>query len=145
MGRIATVDALSQRNCFSGDSMCVLCEDFDESADHLLCGCCVASNVWSMVSRWCRVSPIFVFSVRDFLGLSDFSGLGELAKEAFHEILIVGAWCIWRARNNKRFNNSLKTAHDIFLDIRSLGFHLYRNRSRNKAISWANWCSFSLM
>ncbi|XP_021974619.1 uncharacterized protein LOC110869694 [Helianthus annuus] len=101
MGRIATVDALSRRNSFSGDSTCVLCEESDESADHLLCGCRVASHVWCMVSRWCRVSPIFVFSVRDLLGLSDFSGLGELAKEAFHEILIVGAWCIWRARNNK--------------------------------------------
>ncbi|KAI3704850.1 hypothetical protein L1987_75079 [Smallanthus sonchifolius] len=145
MGRIATVDALRRRNCFSGDSTCVLCDDFDESADHLLCACSVASNVWSMVSRWCRVSPIFAFSVRDLLSLSDISGLGEMAKEAFQGILIVGVWCIWRARNNKRFTNTQKTAHDIFLDIKSLGFLWYRNRSKNKGICWANWCYFNLM
>ncbi|KAF5823884.1 hypothetical protein HanXRQr2_Chr01g0043121 [Helianthus annuus] len=95
MGRIATTDALIKRNCFNGDSLCPLCEDGEESATHLFCSCIVASNIWCMISRWCKISPIFAFSIQDLLLIHEHAGLNKAASEALHGIIIVACWCIW--------------------------------------------------
>ncbi|MFS8006042.1 putative reverse transcriptase zinc-binding domain-containing protein [Helianthus anomalus] len=145
MGRIATTDALIKRNCFSGNNVCSLCEDGEESAEHLFCSCVVAANIWYLISRWCRISTIFAFCIRDLTAVHEHSGLHRVAKEALHGIILTGCWCIWKARNEKRFNNNRKAILDIFQDIKSLSFLWYRNRSKNRGILWHNWCSFNLM
>ncbi|XP_022031534.1 uncharacterized protein LOC110932514 [Helianthus annuus] len=145
MGRIATLDALSKRNCFNGDERCILCNDGLESADHLFRSCSVASEVWYLISRWCNISPIFAFSLEDLLEVHVFSGLGIKAKIALKGIIMVGWWCIWIARNNRRFSNKTCSASSIVQDIKSLGFLWYSNRSRCRDISWRDWLSFSFL
>ncbi|KAJ0539673.1 putative RNA-directed DNA polymerase [Helianthus annuus] len=145
MGRIATLDALTKRNCFNGDNTCVMCGDGNETAEHLFCSCAVASEVWFLISRWLKISPIFAFSLTEMLDIHEFSGLGSKAKDIFKGIIMVGWWCIWRARNETRFSNRHFSAISIAEDIKSLGFLWYSNRSKSKDVSWANWVSFSLM
>ncbi|KAF5800069.1 putative reverse transcriptase zinc-binding domain-containing protein [Helianthus annuus] len=132
MGRIATTDALIKRNCFSRNNVCSLCEDGEESAEHLFCSCVVAANIWYLISRWCRISPIFAFYIRDLTSVHEHSGLHRVAKEALHGIILTGCWCIWKARNERRFNNNRKAILDIFQDIKGLSFIWYRNRSKNR-------------
>ncbi|XP_021991841.1 uncharacterized protein LOC110888633 [Helianthus annuus] len=145
MGRIATVDALARRNCFNGDESCVLCGDGQETADHLFRSCAVASEVWFLVSRWCKISPIFAFSLEDLLEVHDFSGLGGKAKDILKGIVMVGWWCIWKARNDRRFSNKYSSAASIVQDIKALGYLWYSNRSKDREVSWENWFSFSFM
>ncbi|KAJ0801972.1 putative reverse transcriptase zinc-binding domain-containing protein [Helianthus annuus] len=145
MGRIATLDALIKRKCFNGDPMCQLCEDGDESAAHLFCSCSVASNIWLLISQWCKISPIFVFSIKDLTSIHEYTGLEKKARVSLQGIILVGCWCIWSARNDRRFNNNRKGIIDIFHDIKVLGFHWYRNRSNNRSISWSDWCSFNIL
>ncbi|KAJ0935303.1 putative reverse transcriptase zinc-binding domain-containing protein [Helianthus annuus] len=144
MGRIATTDALIKRNCFTGDPLCSLCEDLEESAVHLFCSCYVASNIWHLISQWCKIGPIYAFSIEDLTSIHVHAGLERSAREALKGIIIVGCWCIWSARNDKRFNNNRKNILDIFQEIKVLGFHWYRNRSKNRGILWSDWCSFNL-
>ncbi|KAJ0917333.1 putative reverse transcriptase zinc-binding domain-containing protein [Helianthus annuus] len=145
MGRIATLDALSKRNCFNGDERCILCNDGLESADHLFRSCIVASEVWFLISKWCNISPISAFSLKDLLEVHEFSGLGAKAKIILKGIIMVGWWCIWLARNNRRFSNKLRSAASIVHDIKSLGFLWYRNRSKCRDITWEDWMSFSVL
>ncbi|KAJ0733150.1 putative reverse transcriptase zinc-binding domain-containing protein [Helianthus annuus] len=128
MGRIATVDALSKRNCYNGDDVCVLCRDEAESADHLFCACPVAAEVWYRVSRWCNINPIVAFSIRDLLEVHDFINLGVAASEAFI-----------------RFNGKAMSVSDIVQEVKILGFLWYRNRSKNRNIVWNDKCSFKIM
>ncbi|MFS7958360.1 putative RNA-directed DNA polymerase [Helianthus anomalus] len=145
MGRIATVDALTKRNCYTGDDSCVLCEDGPESAAHLLCSCFLAAGVWNLVSRWCRVSPIYAFSVKDLLDVHEHSGLGSKAKSILQGVMMVGCCCLWKARNNKRFSSTRTSVMQIFQDIKALSFLWYCNRSKDRDVSWDRWNSFDLL
>ncbi|XP_022008421.1 uncharacterized protein LOC110907800 [Helianthus annuus] len=102
-----------------------------ETVDHLLCGCVVASSVWSQVSNWCKVSPLILFSVKDVAESAEYSNLGSKAKEAFHGITYVTAWCIWKVRNDKRFSNVEVKVEEIVQSIKSLGYLWYRNQSKD--------------
>ncbi|MFS7957625.1 hypothetical protein Hanom_Chr07g00668551 [Helianthus anomalus] len=97
------------------------------------------------ISSWCKISPIFAFSIQDLLLIHEHAGLNKVASEALHGIIITAYWCIWSARNDRRFNNGRKEILDIFQDIKILGFHWYHNRSKNRSIVWKDWCSFNLM
>ncbi|KAF5797220.1 hypothetical protein HanXRQr2_Chr08g0361081 [Helianthus annuus] len=102
-------------------------------------------EVWFLISRWLKISLIFAFSLTDMLEIHEFSGLGSKAKDILKGIIMVGWWCIWKARNETRFSNKLFSANRIVEDIKSLGFLWYSHRSNCKNVSWANWVSFSLM
>ncbi|MFS7940817.1 hypothetical protein Hanom_Chr05g00468791 [Helianthus anomalus] len=82
--------------------------DGAESAKHIFCSCSVALNLWYLISRWCRINPIYAFSIRDLLSIHEYSGLEKNAKEVLQGIIMMGCWCIWKARNEKRFNNNVK-------------------------------------
>ncbi|XP_022013770.1 uncharacterized protein LOC110913232 [Helianthus annuus] len=145
MGRIATLDALIKRNCFNGENRCIMCGDGSETAEHLFCTCVVASEVWARISRWAHVGPIYAFSLSDLLEVHEFSGLGNKAKDILKGVIMIVLWCIWKARNGRRFSDSHKSADKIVQDVKSLGFLWYSNRSKCKDVSWENWVSFSLM
>ncbi|XP_022003039.1 uncharacterized protein LOC110900460 [Helianthus annuus] len=145
MGRIATLDALIKRNCFNGENRCVMCGDGSETADHLFCSCEVASEVWYRISRWVHIGPIYAFSLNDLLEVHEFSGLGPKAKDILKGIIMISWWCIWRARNERRFSDKHKSADSIVQDIKSLSYLWYSNRSNCRDVSWENWVSFLVM
>ncbi|KAJ0703837.1 putative reverse transcriptase zinc-binding domain-containing protein [Helianthus annuus] len=145
MGRIATLDALFKRICFNCDDRCVMCGDGSETAEHLFCSCMVASEVWHLIGRWVNIGPIFAFSLIDLLEVHEFSGLGPKAKNILKGIIMVGWWCIWKARNERRFSGKHKSVASIVQDIKSLGFLWYSNMSNCRDVSWENWVSFSVM
>ncbi|KAJ0889646.1 putative reverse transcriptase zinc-binding domain-containing protein [Helianthus annuus] len=67
LNRIPIVDAPRSRNCYADDLSCVLCEFWDESVNHILCSCYIAAIVWAQISSWCKVDPIYAFTVKDLL------------------------------------------------------------------------------
>ncbi|KAJ0883730.1 hypothetical protein HanPSC8_Chr10g0425061 [Helianthus annuus] len=69
-------------------------------------------------------------------------GLAGRARDVFCGIVRVACWCIWRARNNLRFENKQVKVADIISEIKSLGFLWICNRSKDRNISWVDWCSF---
>ncbi|KAF5807025.1 putative reverse transcriptase zinc-binding domain-containing protein [Helianthus annuus] len=48
--RIPTPLALQAQNCFDGDSVCIMCQEGEESAEHLFYGYFVASIVCNHIS-----------------------------------------------------------------------------------------------
>ncbi|XP_022023492.1 uncharacterized protein LOC110923737 [Helianthus annuus] len=106
LDRIPTLTALRDRNCWGRYVKCCLCEDGDETAEHLLCSCRVASTVCYHISQWCKVSPCILFSAKDIVIASEFCNLDREVKEDLHGIMFVTSWFIWLARNNKRFSET---------------------------------------
>ncbi|XP_076954216.1 uncharacterized protein LOC143628536 [Bidens hawaiensis] len=120
--------ALVKRNIQVEDDRCLLCDVGFESADHITTGCLVASVVWDHISQWCKVPPIFGFTVRDLLDLYKSMELGDVEKEVFHGIVIVACWRIWMARNEKFFKGKEVKIEELIGDIKSSGYFWYKFR-----------------
>ncbi|XP_076926566.1 uncharacterized protein LOC143589796 [Bidens hawaiensis] len=118
--RIPTRVALARRNVMVTNDLCALCGDQKETTYHIYTGCMVATVVWDHISRWCKVPPVFSFSVRDLLNLHKSIKLGLVEKEAFHGIVIVACWRIWKARNEKVFEGKDVKIEEVIGDIKCL-------------------------
>ncbi|XP_035836083.1 uncharacterized protein LOC110888901 [Helianthus annuus] len=114
MGRIPTSDALRKRGIYAGDGLCPLCRTEDDLADHLLTSCLMATILWQKISRWCRLPPIFAFSVKDLLMIHSSGGLKSGEGVALHGIMITACWCLWLARNKALFSGVDVKVDSIF-------------------------------
>ncbi|XP_076900492.1 uncharacterized protein LOC143554672 [Bidens hawaiensis] len=145
MNRIPTRGALERRNLSIPSIECALCEVGRESADHITTGCFVSTIVWDHISRWCKIAPIYGFSVRDMLEFHKIIKLGEIEKEVFHRIIIIGCWRIWKARNEKVFEGKEVKVEEIIGDIKVLGFLWFNKRSKYRSVDWLKWYKFDFM
>ncbi|XP_076905161.1 uncharacterized protein LOC143560836 [Bidens hawaiensis] len=105
----------------------------------------MAAIVWDHVSRWCKVPPIFGFSVRDVSDLHKSIKLGVVEKEAFHGIVIIACWEIWKAKNEKVFAGKEVKIEEIIGYIKLFAFLWYKHRSKKRPLDWSSWCKFELM
>ncbi|XP_022024548.1 uncharacterized protein LOC110924877 [Helianthus annuus] len=135
MSRIPTTDALSRRGIDIGDGLCPLCSSEEESTDHLLTSCVVAVILWQKISLWCRIPPIFAFSIKDLLEIHKTGNLKGGEREALHGIITVACWCLWLARNKVKFSASEIKVDSVFSDVKSLGYLWFKNRYKCKPIS----------
>ncbi|PWA89029.1 RNA-directed DNA polymerase, eukaryota [Artemisia annua] len=145
MGRIPTARALRNRNIQVLDANCVLCGDEEESVDHLFTGCIFSARIWQLISAWCKVQNFFAFSFKDLLEVHKFVGLSGKAKDIFYGIIIVGCWCIWRARNLHKFQNKHAKVEETLGEIKSLGFLWAKHRAKIPSLNWDLWCKFVFM
>ena len=145
LGGIPAAVSLLKRHVPVVDLRCQIRGHGDESIEHLFTSCQVASVMWQGISQWCKVPNIYVFSFGDLLELHNFVGLKGIAKEVFHDIILISCWSLWKARNELRFSNKTVRVSDILSEVKAVVFLLFSNRGRLKSVSWENWCNFSFM
>ncbi|XP_076927157.1 uncharacterized protein LOC143590618 [Bidens hawaiensis] len=145
MNRDPTKEALERRNILISNRSCLLCDSGEETIDLITSSCYIATMVWESIKRWCKVHSNFGLSARDLLEWYNSVGLGNREKEAFHGIVVIACWRLWKARNDKKFEGKEVKIEEIIGDIKSLGFLWYKHRSKYKTIGWSNWCKFSFM
>ncbi|KAM0016914.1 putative reverse transcriptase zinc-binding domain-containing protein [Helianthus debilis subsp. tardiflorus] len=104
MNRIPTKQALSRRNIFVEDNLCVLCEDGEETVEHLFSACGVSTKAWEGIARWCGI-PSFIFSLADLMELHKLETLSNPLKEIIKGVVIIFCWRVWKARNEKIFEH----------------------------------------
>uniref|UniRef100_A0A251UDF3 Putative RNA-directed DNA polymerase, eukaryota, Reverse transcriptase zinc-binding domain protein n=1 Tax=Helianthus annuus TaxID=4232 RepID=A0A251UDF3_HELAN len=142
LNKLATMDALRKRNMAGDDCYCVLCGEVEETVDHLFISCGFSSTIWALISLWCKIPNIFAFSIKDLLDLHEDVGGSERKRAAIQGIIRIGCWCIWKARNDHKFNNKEIKVEGIIRDIKSFGFFWYSTRSKRNVVSWEDWRSF---
>ena len=142
MDRIPTMSALRMRNIVVGEGGCYLCGEEDESTDHIFTACRIANGVWAGVASWCRLSPLFLFSIRDVQGYIDQMRSSKTKNDIVYGVFILTVWRIWKARNDKAFANIETTVAHIVADIKGLGYLWYRSRCKGCKIDWKGWCNF---
>ncbi|XP_076891442.1 uncharacterized protein LOC143542847 [Bidens hawaiensis] len=69
LARLPTMDALIKRKIINGPNACCFCWSDAETVDHLFTGCFVASLVWQKISKWCKIPPIFAFTIGDLFNV----------------------------------------------------------------------------
>ncbi|KAJ0910635.1 putative RNA-directed DNA polymerase [Helianthus annuus] len=143
--RIPTVDALVKRNVQVSSPYCRLCEDLEESCEHLFIECRFASEIWNRVASWCKLPPIFLFSLEDLMILPFTTRLDRKMSKIVYGILMTCVWCVWKFRNEAIFPDKRRGVMKAFEDIRSLSYLWVKNRAKLNSISWRDWCIFDFV
>ncbi|KAK9078786.1 hypothetical protein SSX86_002844 [Deinandra increscens subsp. villosa] len=104
--RLATKLGLRLRNINVGSLFCPLCDEVEESEEHLFTSCLVSSAIWAMISDWCSIPPIFAFSISDLLQVHQTCGKSPKSQKLVQMVVLAACWCVWLARNNKVFNGN---------------------------------------
>lgn len=72
--------------------LCGWCEIEEEKTEHIFTGCGVSTGVWNGVSRWCRISDIFAFHIKDLANLHDLCGTVGIKKAVVQGVIIIACW-----------------------------------------------------
>ncbi|PWA74341.1 RNA-directed DNA polymerase, eukaryota [Artemisia annua] len=145
MSKIPTADALRRRNMVGVEATCSICNEDNESVEHLFTSCRVAMVVWSHICSWTRVQRFFAFSFRDLIEVHEHVGLRGKAKKVFHGIILLSCWAIWRARNRSKFDGKSVKPEEIISDIKSIGFLWVRSRAKLANVTWSDWCKYDIV
>ncbi|XP_022031774.1 uncharacterized protein LOC110932826 [Helianthus annuus] len=142
LDRVPTLVALARRNVIVGEIRCKICGLYDEDVDHLFVGCELAQKVWDLVSKWCKISGIYGFGIKDILGWHKQVRGCKKWRKLIYGIMQIALWVVWRSRNDLVFDGKEVKVDQIMNEIKQLGFLWIGSRSRFKEISWVDWCNF---
>ncbi|XP_076927656.1 uncharacterized protein LOC143591291 [Bidens hawaiensis] len=145
LDHLPTKAALRRRNTNTDNSVCVFCNDGEETVDHIFMACGFATGAWEGVLRWCGLPNFFVFSVKDLMELHKSKGILLVKKEILKGMVMICCWRIWKAKNEHIFNNKRCKVVDIVADIKAYGFLWYKNRHNVSVSDWNSWCNLYLM
>ncbi|KAL4572866.1 hypothetical protein LXL04_019654 [Taraxacum kok-saghyz] len=59
-----------------------------------------------------------------------------------HAVTLSALWAIWKARNERSFNNANSSPAKVLDDIKTNSFQWIKNRSKGFVLNWDLWCSF---
>jgi len=136
MDRIPTRDALSKRGVPIQNPLCPACSDQVESNDHVFTSCSFISLVWSFISSWLKIAPIFAFSFDDLLKIHDHASKDKSKKKMIQAIVYSTIWCVWKQRNELIFNGSQPSVINTVGYIKAISFLWVKNRSKYHNINW---------
>jgi hypothetical protein len=116
-----TADRLRRRG-LQHPLVCALCDQEQETIQHLLCTCSFARQFWHDILLPLRQGDLtpdadeisFVEWWRNVL-----KKVHKSKRKGFNSLIILGAWCLWLLRNKAVFdevNHSLSSVNSLLLD-----------------------------
>ncbi|KAJ0479839.1 putative RNA-directed DNA polymerase [Helianthus annuus] len=135
---------LRRRNVDIPSTVCPLCEETEESVEHLFTACSIALRVWAAFSDWCKIPPLFLFEFKDILDIHKFIKCSKKEEKIIYGLALITSWCIWKERNEVVFNQKRCNPLDIIGELKSRSFAWVKNRSSCKDIRWKEWCKYPM-
>ncbi|KAL8235080.1 hypothetical protein R6Q59_021180 [Mikania micrantha] len=103
--------------------MYYLCKTLEEDLEHLLISCDHANHIWNFFSSsWCKVVPIYAFSIKDLLDIHLSVSLEKKKRKILRTIIVTALWCICCARNKASFVNQVIDITKTYQEIKALSF-----------------------
>ncbi|XP_021991931.1 uncharacterized protein LOC110888728 [Helianthus annuus] len=133
---IPTMLALKGRQVNVGDTLCKLCGEADEDADHLLTSCLITTIVWQFISECCNTSSLFAFSTKDLINIHSHVKASKNKRKGIQAVIFTTAWCIWNARNEAVFQNKVIGINKMLENIKALGYLWVKNGSPCSNLEW---------
>ena len=117
--RCWTADQLAKRN-LPHLSLCPLCDQAEETIQHLLTSCVFAREFWFRI-----LSPVGLQRCVPDNRDQEFAGWWRKAakqvpkekKKGFNTLVILGAWLLWKHRNSCVFEGTLPSIHALLQTI----------------------------
>ncbi|XP_071699063.1 uncharacterized protein [Rutidosis leptorrhynchoides] len=122
---------------------CPLCDDSLESVDHSLIFCKHAMEVWDRVFKWWNMGSFNNFSLSELLLEHNQSlhSISSIGRSIWLAIKWIGAYLIWKNRNNKVFCDKNWIPRVALNEIQTISFDWISNRLKGRKIDWQTWMS----
>ena len=121
--RVWTADRLAKRN-LPHPEKCPLCDQEDETINHLIVGCVFARQVWSLVFQHLGLSQLDPQpSVTRFSGWwkRSSAAVPKEVRKGLNSLIILVTWEIWKHRNTCVFDKKRPSVHEVLAAISSEG------------------------
>ena len=103
-GKVMTLDQLKKRGR-SLANRCYLCEEEEETLNHLLVHCSKAKMLWELILAIVGFGWVFPFSVRQVLLAWQGTKVGKKHKKVWRAAPLCLLWAVWCERNRVGFDN----------------------------------------
>ena len=108
-GKVLTLDQLKRRG-MEFANRCFMCEEEEETIDHLLIHCNFAKSLWDLLLSIVGISWVFPHSVLNNLLAWQGTAVGKKRKKIWLAAPVCLFWNIWCARNRLVFQNEVPNA-----------------------------------
>ena len=140
-GKVLTLDNLKRRG-MTFANRCFLCEEDEETINHLLVHCRSAKMLWDLLLSIGGINWVFPSSVLQTLLAWQGIAVGKKRKKIWTAAPLCLFWTIWRARNKLAFENKITSAQRIkFSFISNLWSwaNLFGNAITNSVLEFLTW------
>ena len=109
-GKVLTLDQLKRRG-IPLVNKCFLCEENEETIDHLLIHCARAKMLWDLLLAITEANLVFPRTVRQLLLAWQSASVGKKRKRVWMAAPLCLFWTLWLERNRVVFENEAPSAH----------------------------------
>ena len=140
-GKVLTLDQLKRRG-MSFANKCFMCEEEEETIDHLLIHCNFAKMLWNLFLSIVGISWVFPHSVLHTLLSWQGAAVGKKRRKIWFAAPLCLFWNLWRARNMVVFENEVPSAQRIKVNFVSnlwTWANLYSGDYTHSVIDFFTW------
>ncbi|XP_057808801.1 uncharacterized protein LOC131023272 [Salvia miltiorrhiza] len=118
-GRLPTIDNLIRRQvAIQGPNLCVICNEWEESVEHLFFSCAKIEEVWKEVILWMGKQAVFHLKAKPHFNA--FANLGKKEDVKFlTAVWCCVVWCIWKKRNECIFEQGSWSKERMVAEIKT--------------------------
>ena len=141
LGKVLTLDQLKRRG-MTFANRCFLCEEDEETIDHLLIHCKSAKMLWNLFLSIVGTSWVFPRLVLHTLLAWQGAAVGKKRKKIWMAARLCLFWTLWRTRNRLVFENEVTFAQRIkanFVSNLWSWANLYRADNTNSVLDFFTW------
>lgn len=139
MGRIPVALELSKRGVSMETMNCLMCNESEESTDHVLGDCPYARKVFEGVFSWCGLNTEPFHLVKEVVDSASRWGRCQKKRELLLGIYYETLWCIWKSRNERVFRKNRLPELKVIDFIKSVTYLWVKNRCKINRMDWATW------
>jgi hypothetical protein len=140
LDRIPSKQNLALRGVDTGnDARCAACNSELESSAHLFLHCRVTAQIWYDIARWIGHELILPPSVDHSFSIFVSCGTNKIRKKGFSLIWHAFIWSIWRARNNRIFNNGVIDPDEICDNVKRISWQWFIERMAKGPCFFYEW------
>jgi len=139
LDRLPTRLNLAKRGMQLTDLPCPLCQEYEESGQHLFTTCKVAQNVWDQCKRWVGNVNVRHESITIHFQSFGLVSWRQCVNLAWKEMWVAIVTELWNHRNKVIFNRELVYATEIFTLAQLKGWCWLKNKFKRVAFSYSDW------
>jgi hypothetical protein len=121
------------------EDRCPLCNDEGETAIHLFLHCRFVAGIWYAVLRWLGVFSVIPPTLSMSYALLVGCGSNKKRRKGFSVVWLAYIWAIWKARNDRVFNNVVFDASVVMDHLRRLSWNWFMNSTANTPCLLYEW------
>ena len=119
-----------------------MCKEEEETGDHLLIHCPVASSLWQMVLALFGMHWVFSVSIKEVLLSWKGARIGKKKRKVWRVAPLCLFWVIWKERNRRAFEDCSWTEQRLknsFLYLWWDWVRLYIGDSATSLVDFVDW------